>query len=397
MRSAIRSVFISACLCLLMAGAYAQQDMRRLIGENMSLAAGQYKILAAKVPADSMPRYYDPAKNRYVFSNTKWWCSGFFPGSLWLIYEQTRDPEVRRLAEDKLRIQEKEKHYKGNHDLGFMMYCSFGTAYRITGDQAYRPTIDTAAMSLITRYRPSISSIQSWDSSKNFKCPVIIDNMMNLELLCWVSENGTDSTFRNIAVTHANSTMERQYRPDFSSWHVLDYDLATASLARRTNWQGYSDASAWSRGQAWGLYGFTVMYRFTKDPRYLTHANGIAKFLLGHPRMPKDLIPYWDFDAPEIPNAKRDASAAAIMASALLELSRYNDAKDSAYYVQSAERMIRTLSSDQYRSRPGESGGFLLKHNVGFMAQNSEVDVSLTYADYYFLEAMGRYRKWVLR
>lgn len=377
--------------------ANAQQNMKALIAENMQLAASQYKILAANTPADSMPKYFDPKKNKHINSNTKWWCSGFFPGSLWFIYEYTKEEAIRKEAEKRLAILEKEKHYTGNHDLGFMMYCSFGTAYRITGNEAYRPTIDTAAMSLITRYRPSIQSIQSWNSSEKMKCPVIIDNMMNLELLYWVSQNGGDQKFKDIAVNHANSTLERHFRPDNSSYHVLDYDLATGKIIKKLTWQGAADSSAWARGQSWGFYGFTMMYRFSKDKRYLDQAKKIAAFLFNHPNMPEDLVPYWDFNAPGIPNTYRDVSAAAINASALLELAQYVGKKESKQYIAKAEKILRSLSSEKYRAKPGENGGYLLMHSVGHLTGNSEVDVPLTYADYYFLEAMQRYQKWVLK
>ena len=376
--------------------AYSQKSMQALIAENMQLASSQYKILAATTPADSMPRHYNPATNQLVNSDTKWWTSGFYPGSLWLIYEYTKDEAIRAEAIKRLTILEKEKHYTGNHDLGFMMYCSFGTAYRITNNAFYKPSIDTAALSLATRYRPNIQSIQSWDSNDKLKCPVIIDNMMNLELLMWVAQHGGDSRLKEIAITHANSTLKRHFRPDGSSYHVLDYDPATNKLIRKLTWQGAADESAWSRGQSWGFYGFTMMYRFTKDKRYLDQAKKIAGFLFNHPNMPKDLVPYWDFNAPGIPNAYRDASSAAINASALLELAQYVNKKESKSYIEKAEKIIRSLSSEKYRAKPGENGGYILMHSVGNMPANSEINTTLTYADYYFLEALLRYQQWVL-
>jgi len=353
-------------------------------------------VLNSHVPADSMPKSYYAKTNRSESSNTKWWCSGFFPGSLLYIYEQTKDQEILKIAKDRLAIQEKEKHYTGNHDLGFMMYCSFGNAYRLFKDEKDHKTIDTSAMSLITRYRPQIKSIQSWNKNQKFNCPVIIDNMMNLELLMWASEHGGDPKFREIAINHANSTLKNHYRPDHSAFHVLDYDLETGAFTGR-NHQGYNDASAWARGQAWGFYGFTMMYRFAKDPAYLKQSKDIAAFLLNHPNMPSDKIPYWDFNAPDVPNALRDASAASILASGLLELSQYTQGAEKQKYIDVAKQIIVGLSSDHYRAKAGENGGFLLMHSVGHLLGNSEIDVPLTYADYYFLEAMARYKKWVLK
>ena len=379
--------------------AFAQNSrkaMKQLIEENMHFAAQQYKVLMKNVPADLMPRSYDAAKDQLITSNTKWWCSGFYPGSLWLIYGGTGDKDIKEEAEKRLAIQEKEKHYTGNHDLGFMMFCSFGTAYNLTKNPAYKDVIITSASSLSTRYRPSIKAIQSWDSSSNFKCPVIIDNMMNLELLEWVSKNGGEQKFHNIAVEHANTTLKNHFRPDYSSYHVLDYNLRTGGVDRKLTHQGYSDESAWARGQAWGLYGYIVMYRFTKNAVYLSQANNIARFLLNHPNLPEDKIPYWDFDAPDIPNAKRDASAGAIMASALLELAQYTKGQQKKQYISSAEKMIQSLASPAYKAPLGKNGGFLLQHSVGHLPNKSEVDVPLTYADYYFLEALTRYKKWYL-
>ncbi len=369
----------------------SQQSMATLIDEQMNFAKEQYKVLAKNVPADRMPK---SLKNGKVeTSDTKWWCSGFFPGSLLYIYEYTQDAEIKAEAERRLGILEKEKHYTGNHDLGFMMYCSFGNAYRLWKKPEDKRTIDTAAMSLATRYRPSIKVIQSWNKNAKFNCPIIIDNMMNLELLCWVTDNGGDKKFKEIAITHANTTMATHFRPDYSSYHVLDYNLETGKLERKVTHQGYADESAWARGQAWGFYGYVTMYRFTKDQRYLDLAKNIAAFLMNHPNKTADLIPYWDYNAPNIPNALRDASAGAIMASGLLELAQYVGKKEKKKYIREAELMIRSLASDKYRAKAGENGGFLLMHSVGHLPGNSEVDVPLTYADYYFLEALWRYKR----
>lgn len=383
-------------ICFTLVGFGQQTNMAKLIDEQFKFAAQQYKVLNSHVPSDSMPKSYYAKTNRSESSNTKWWCSGFFPGSLLYIYEQTKDQEILSIAKQRLSIQEKEKHYTGNHDLGFMMFCSFGNAYRLFKNEADHKTIDTAAMSLITRYRPQIKSIQSWNKNQKFNCPVIIDNMMNLELLMWASEHGGDPKFKEVAINHANSTLKNHYRPDHSAYHVLDYNLETGAFTGR-NHQGYNDASAWARGQSWGFYGFTMMYRFTKDPAYLKQAKDIAAFLLNHPNLPSDKIPFWDFNAPDIPNALRDASAASILASGLLELSQYSQGAEKQNYIDVARQIIVGLSSDQYRAKVGENGGFLLMHSVGHLLGNSEVDVPLTYADYYFLEAMARYKKWVLK
>jgi len=388
-------LFISF-FCSLANAQSSKKDMALMIDQQFKLAANQYKILEKNVPDSMMPKTVNKNTGKVESSNTKWWCSGFFPGSLLYIYEHTNDQDVLNIAQKRLAIQEKEKHYTGNHDLGFMMYCSFGNAYRLFKKPGDKTTIDTAAASLTTRYRPQIKSIQSWNKNQNFNCPVIIDNMMNLELLLWVSQNGGDQRFREVAINHANSTLANHYRPDHSAFHVLDYTLETGKFIGK-NHQGFNDASAWARGQAWGFYGFTMMYRFVKDEKYLQQARDIAQFLLNHPNMPTDKIPYWDFNAPTIPNALRDASAASIIASGLLELSRYTKGKESSNYVDAARQIIVKLASEEYLAKPGENGGFLLKHGVGFFNANSEVDQPLTYGDYYFLEAMHRYKEWILK
>jgi hypothetical protein len=373
-----------------------KQEMRELIDQNMQFAVQQYKVLMQQVPPTLMPRSYDAAKKELVTSNTKWWCSGFYPGTLWMLYDATKDNAIKEEALKRLSILEDVKTFTGNHDLGFMMYCSFGNAYAITNNPEYKEVILTSANSLATRYRPSIKVIQSWDSSSNFKCPVIVDNMMNLELLEWAAANGGDNKLHQVAINHANTTLKNHFRKDNSSYHVLDYDLKSGTVSRKVTHQGFSNESAWSRGQAWGLYGYVVMYRFNKDKKYLDQANKIAGFILNHPNLPADKIPYWDFNAAKIPNEPRDASAGAITASALLELAQYSNGKKKKEYVSAAEKIIQSLSSPAYRAPIGTNGGFLIMHNVGSLPHNSEVDAPLTYADYYFIEALTRYKKWYL-
>jgi rhamnogalacturonyl hydrolase YesR len=396
----MKKLLIAVCFLLINNGMLSAQNksgkMAQLIDEQFKFADQQYKVLAKNVPDDVMPKTYYEKTDKVETSDTKWWCSGFFPGTLLYIYEYTKDAEILKEAKARLAILEKEKHYTGNHDLGFMMYCSFGNAYRIFKDPSYKTTIDTAAESLSTRYHPEAKVIQSWNSSKKMAGPVIIDNMMNLELLSWVSDHGGDKKYKEIAITHANSTIKNHFRPDFSSYHVVDYDMKTGKVLQKITAQGAADSSAWSRGQAWGLYGYTMMYRFTKDKQYLKQAKNIAKFMLNDPNMPSDMIPYWDYDAPGIPNTYRDASAGAVMASALLELAQYADKAERKQYLSAAETALKTLASDTYRAKLGENGGFLLKHSVGSIPHNSEIDVPLTYADYYFLEALHRYKNWYL-
>lgn len=367
-------------------------DLLQTIEQNFKDAADQYKLLAKNLPPTQFPKTYFPTTGKYEFSNSGWWCSGFYPGSLLYLYDQTKDQSLLTEAERILTVLEKEKNNTGTHDLGFMMFCSFGNANRFAPKPEYKDIILTSARSLATRFNPQVGCIKSWNARDETDFLVIIDNMMNLELLFWATKVSGDSSFYKIAVTHANTTIKNHFRPDYSSYHVVNYNSQTGDIKQKRTAQGAADESAWARGQAWGLYGFTATYRETKDSRYLTQAKHIADFLLNHPDLPADKVPYWDFNAPGIPNALRDASAASIMASALIELSEYVDAATSVKYLNAAETMIRSLSNSTYKAAPGTNGGFIIQHGVGHMPNKTEVDVPLTYGDYYFIEAMIRYK-----
>lgn len=331
-----------------------------------------------------------------VTSNCYWWCSGFFPGELWYLYEDTGSSELKRYAELFTERIEPVQYVTNNHDVGFMLYCSYGNGYRLTHNPEYRDVLLRGAKSLSSRFNPVIGATRSWNSNKDiWQFPVIIDNMMNLELLCWAGkENPSDSSLYKMAVSHANTTMKNHFRDDYSCFHVVSYDTLSGKPHAKVTHQGYADNSAWARGQAWALYGFTMMARETGDNRYLLQAERVADFLMNHKRMPEDKIPYWDYDDPDIPNVPRDASAAAIMASALLELSTLCGDEDvAAKYKDFAVRQIRSLSSPEYLSEEGENCNFLLKHSTGNKPKGTEVDVPLTYADYYYVEALLRLKK----
>lgn len=368
------------------------KNLLTTIEQNFTDAAAQYKVLQQNLPADKFPKTYFPTTNKYEFSNSGWWCSGFYPGTLLFLYQQTKDETLYKEAGRILEVLKKEQFNTTTHDLGFMMYCSFGNANLIQPSAAYKDILVTSAKSLSTRYSPVTQCIKSWDGKAN-EYLVIIDNMMNLKLLFWATQVTGDSSFYKIAVTHANTTIKNHFRADNSSYHVINYNSQTGAIQQKKTAQGFADESAWARGQAWGLYGYTETYRETKDAKYLEQANKIAAFLLDHPNLPTDKIPYWDFNAPNIPNALRDVSAATIMASALLELSEYVDKNLSVKYFRTAETILKNLSTEQYKAAAGTNGGFLLKHSVGHFPAQTEIDVPLTYADYYFVEAMMRYKK----
>ena len=318
------------------------------------------------------------------------WTSGFFPGSLWYAYELTGNDTLKTQAIEYTNLLNPVRYYKGTHDLGFMVNCSYGNAERLSPNDTIAAVMRETADNLCGRFNDSIGAIRSWDfGTWNF--PVIIDNMMNLELLLSMSKAYADDSLQNIACTHANTTILNHFRDDYSTYHLVDYDPETGAVRGKQTVQGFSDDSSWSRGQAWALYSYTMMFRLTGYQNYLLQAGHIADMLLR--RLPADGIPYWDFDAPVEEHSYRDASAAAIMASAFIELSRYipgTEAKES--YLTMAEKQLRTLASKEYLAEPDTNGNFLLKHSVGALPDKSEVDVPLTYADYYFLEALLRYK-----
>ena len=323
---------------------------------------------------------------------SKDWTSGFFPGELWFLYEYTQNNFWKKKAQQHTDILEKEKMNGSTHDMGFKVYCSFGNGYRLTQDEHYKEVLLQSARTLATRFKPAAGIIRSWDhSTAKWACPVIIDNMMNLELLFWATKESKDSTFYRIAVDHARTTMKHHFRPDFSSYHVIDYDTITGQVLKKNTHQGFADESAWSRGQAWALYGYTMCYRETRLPELLEQAQNIEKYLFTHPNMPEDLIPYWDFDAPGIPDEPRDVSAATVIASALYELSLYDPEKGERYRS-NADKIIENLTK-HYRATLKKDNGFLLLHSTGTKPTNTEVDVPIVYADYYFIEALMRKNK----
>lgn len=404
-------MFLKAILALLAATAALSamaQPTSKTERLTIDRAARQTERLVAATDAKTeqlgkIPSPRTTAKDRLTtgYTSLEDWTSGFFPGSLWYLYELTGQPKWKTSALKYTEGMEHIKHYTGNHDIGFMIFCSFGNALRLAPKEHYKEVIATAAATLMKRYRPNIGVIQSWNANKarDWACPAIIDNMMNLELLFEATGLTGDSTYWKAAVSHADRTIENHYRADGSTWHVVDYNPEQRDAIRgRYTAQGYADSSAWSRGQAWGLYGYTLCYRYTSDPKYLAQADRIAAYILDHPKRPADGIPLWDYDAKE-PVAEgryadrltfnpRDASAAAITASALYELAKYST--HGQKYRTEADRIVATLSSEAYMAKEGENGLFVLMHSTGSTPHRSEIDVPLVYADYYFLEALKR-------
>ena len=370
-------------------------DISNVINNDINFSTRQYSLMLQQIGREGkvrIPKTIDKL-GRMVYIPIDDWCSGFFPGSLCYLYQLTNDKswlvQSKRFTEALDSIQ----YLTWHHDVGFMIGSSYLNIYRLNPNKAYKKTIIQPAKSLCTRFRKKAGVIQSWNvdrgwqSKRGWTCPVIIDNMMNLELLFEATRLSGDSTYWKVAVSHANKTLENQFRKDGSCYHVVDYDPNNGAVLHRQTAQGYADNSAWARGQAWAVYGYTVCYRYTHDRKYLDQAVKTLNFVMQNPNLPDDLIPYWDFDAPNIPNEPRDVSSAACIASALYEMNNY--LPDNGY-TSLADRIIRSLSSPEYRAPLGKNGCFLLMHSVGSIPHNNEIDVPLNYADYYFLEALTR-------
>lgn len=366
-------------------------------------AKEQISLQIAAIEADTTSKVLNPVttkRNRFstAYCGYSDWRSGFFPGTVWYLYELTGDTALIPLAEKYTEALAEARHLTSHHDIGFIINCSYGNGRRFIKTADYDSVLVTAARSLCTRFRPDAGIIQSWNTtpgswqaSRGWTCPVIIDNMMNLELLFEATKISGDSTFYNVAVNHANTTLKEHFRPDGSCYHVIDYNPETGEVLHRMTGQGYNDESSWSRGQAWAIYGYTMCYRETGDPRYLDRAVRTFEYMRDHRNMPSDKIPYWDMEAPDIPSEPRDASSAAIIASSLYELSGF-PVDDAESYKAYADEIMSSLASGEYTARPGENGRFILKHSTGSIPHNSEIDVPLNYADYYYLEALKRKR-----
>lgn len=368
------------------------------INENVAHAANQYRGHLDTI--DSIGHFVNPRTT--LPDGSIWyvpvddWCSGFFPGSLWYLGELTGNQDWSRRAADYTETLDSAQYLTWHHDVGFIIGSSYLNGYRLGGKEQYAPVVVNAAKSLATRFRPGAGVIQSWNvdkgwqSERGWACPVIIDNMMNLEIMFEATRLTGDSTFYDIAVSHANATMAHHFRPDFSCYHVVDYDPATGDVRHRQTAQGYADESSWARGQAWALYGYTMCYRYTGNPNYIYQAIKVCDMIFSTHSMPDDLVPYWDYNAPNIPSEPRDASAAACTASALYELSTYLPGRG---YKELADKVVASLSSPAYRAATGENNHFLLMHSVGSIPHGHEIDVPINYADYYYLEALLRKKK----
>ena len=360
------------------------------INEILEFAQSQYRRATLTLTDTTRMPISANADGSWQQANTGNWISGFFSGILWQLYDATQDQFWQHQAARWNTALENEKNNRNTHDLGFMLYCSFGTGYLLTGNEEYIPILLQGAESLISRFNPVTGTIKSWNSDPENHL-TIIDNMMNLEFLFWASQKSGDSKYRDIALTHTENTIKNQFRKDYSTYHVLNYDPITGVVKEKKTSQGFSDESLWARGQAWGAYGFTMVYRETREKRYLEIAKKtFDRFISG---LPEDMIPYWDFDAPNIPNEPRESSAAAIAASGLLELSSFmTSQKEKNKYFNNAVKLLNALSTENYLAKT-DSYQCVLLHSNESVPRKKNVDVNFTYADYYYIEALIRLKK----
>ena len=401
---------IAACLIFMLvcSGVNGQSTEKAFINARQQC---KNMLLVAKNP--SMPPRTTTPDGKLSFSPDIYdWTSGFFAGNLWYTFEATKDDALKKEAVRFTEALDSLQYFTGHHDIGFMLYCSYGNGYRLTHNEKYKDVLVQGAKSLCSRFNPITGCIKSWnqrlswDGKTMWHFPVIIDNMMNLDLLFFASRVTGDTTFKHIAVTHALTTMKNHIRPDNSTYHVVDYDVKTGKVLHQETCQGYANNSTWARGQAWSIYGFTVVYRETGDKRFLETAQHLADFYLNNPRLPKDKIPYWDFNANQpgyTPQFKydsvkynvipRDVSAAAIVASALFDLSKFTSGKKGEVYKKAAINMMESMASPEYTAKVGSNNNFILKHATGSLPHNFEIDKPLVYADYYYLEALLKYNR----
>ena len=365
---------------------YCAKQTQRTLTELKTDSGIDYTMMPRNIMADE--QHWNCRK-----ATKEEWCAGFWPGVLWYDYEYTKDKQVLEEAENFTHSLKFLSHIPAyDHDLGFLVFCSYGNGYRLTKNPAYKQVILDTADTLATLFNPIVGTILSWPREvepRNWPHNTIMDNMINLEMLFWAAKNGGNPYLYDIAVSHADKTMKSQFRPDYTSYHVAVYDTITGNLIKGVTHQGYADSTMWARGQAWAIYGYTVVYRETKDPKYLDFVQKVTDVYLD--RLPEDKVPYWDFDDPSIPDARRDASAGAVVASALLELSTYLPNGTGKRYKDAAIEMLTSLSSDSYQS--GESKPSFLLHSVGHWPNHSEIDASIIYADYYYIEALLRLKR----
>lgn len=397
----MKKILFAIVLCSL-AACQSQQTSDFDAAQALQYCAGQVERALTELQDGNGSYDYTMEPRNILDGETNWncrkasaeeWCSGFWPGVLWMDYGHTKDEKVKKAAEGyTASLNFLAEHPAYDHDLGFLVINSFLKGYDATGNEEYKRIALAAADTLATLYNKKAGTILSWPRHvKDYGGHnTIMDNMINLELLFWAAENGGSQNLKDIAISHADTTMRYHFRKDGSCYHVAVYDTLTGNFLRGQTHQGYADESMWSRGQSWAIYGYTMVYRFTKDQRFLEHAQKVTDIYLKRlQETSNDWVPIWDMDDPRGQQAPKDASAACVVASALLELQQYVDAEKGKQYLEAAKKMLADLSSERYQSR--DKNVAFLMHSTGHHPAGSEIDASIIYADYYYIEALLRF------
>jgi unsaturated chondroitin disaccharide hydrolase len=367
----------------------------------LEFAADQLTQTVATTSTTAYPRYTQ-SYNSWNSGNAAYWGSGFFPGCLWMMYEATGDNQFRTWAETWTAGLEGQATTSPLHDVSFQIFTSYGNGHRLTGNAGYPPVLQDAALNMSDLFHaPSGVITLGWG---NWQSPSAIDAMMNLQLLFWAAKNGGLQAWHDMAVSHCYATATDLVRPDGGTYQIVDYDIVTGDIVVQEALQGYADESTWSRGQGWAVYGYTVAFRETGDPNFLNLAVATADYYIDN--SPADGVAWWDFDTPDIPNTERDTSAGSVAASALIELSNLTDDPQLREKFNTAAcRILLALCL------PEQAGGYLaedgngsvlspglLMHGCHFHPDAAvepgvaRPDESLIWGDYYFLEALVRYK-----
>lgn len=347
--------------------------------------------------------FYGPIENEY-------WTTGFWTGEIWLSYEfaaECAKEEAQRLKKaGEVQVESflhriDQKIAVDHHDMGFLYSPSCVAAYKLTGDQKGREAAIKAAEQLITRYHPVGEFIQAWgamDEPDNYR--LIIDCLLNLPLLYWASEETGDDKYKEIAEKHIHTAIRNVIREDYSTWHTFFFDMKTGAPDHGATCQGYRDGSAWARGQAWGIYGCALAYKYTGRKEYIEHFKHVTGYFLEH--LPKDMVPFWDLEFTDGDDQPRDSSSASIAACGMLEMAKYMEEEDAGIYENYARQMLKSLYDHYAVKDPKISNGLVLhstysNHSPYNTCNHYGVDECNSWGDYFYMEALMRLHKdWVL-
>lgn len=338
--------------------------------------------------------FYAPIENDY-------WTTGFWTGEIWLSYEHTGNPALKTAGEiqiDSFLNRIEKKINVDHHDMGFLYSPSCVAGYKLTGNRTGREAALKAADQLMGRFHPVGEFIQAWggmESRTDYR--LIIDCLLNVPLLYWAAEETGDSRYREVAEKHVHTALRNVIREDYSTWHTFYFDIETGAPDHGATCQGYRDGSAWARGQAWGIYGTALSYRYTRKAEYLDTFRNITRYYLEH--LPKDMVPFWDLEFTDGDDQPRDSSSASITACGLLEMAKYlENPEEKAYYENLAKRMLKSLYDHYAVKDPAQSNGLVLhstysNHSPYNTCGHYGVDECNAWGDYFYMEALTRLHK----